>query len=253
MSKPAVRGYRKMSGRVTEIQERLFQLQDLKYGEFQRRLMPTVDPETVIGVRTPQLRKLAADIYKEASVDGRDGWERREPAAEFLSALPHRYYEENNLHGFLIEKIGDFEQAAAAIERFLPYIDNWATCDSTSPKVFGKHLPELYGRIRVWIASDRTYTVRFGIGMLMRHYLEDAFVPEMPEMVAAVSSDEYYINMMRAWYFATALAKQRETVMPYFTEQRMDAWTHNKAIQKCIESYRISDEDKALLRQLKIK
>jgi len=242
-----------MSCGVTAIQKQLLQLQDIKYGEFQRKLMPTVDPETVIGVRTPQLRKLAAALYKEAAVNGRDDWEQHEPVAEFLNTLPHLYYEENNLHGFLIEKIGDFDRAVSALERFLPYIDNWATCDSTSPKVFKKHLPELYLLVKKWIASDQTYTVRFGTGMLMRFFMEDAFVPEMPEMVAAVSSDEYYINMMRAWYFATALAKQREAVMPYFTEQRLDTWTHNKAIQKCIESYRISDEDKALLRQLRIK
>jgi 3-methyladenine DNA glycosylase AlkD len=240
---------------LTDIQEQLFQLRDEKYGEFQRRLMPTVDPSIVIGVRTPALRKLSAQLYKEAqnnsSVSGIP-WENMEPAGKFLLELPHRYYEENNLHGFLIERIGDYDRAIAALDKFLPYVDNWATCDSTSPKIFAKHLPELYEKITVWIRSGSTYTVRFAIGMLMRHYLDQNFDPEFPELVAAIDSNEYYINMMRAWYFATAMAKQRETILPYFVQQRLDPWTHNKAIQKCIESYRISAGDKAMLRKLKI-
>lgn len=224
-----------------EIRRRLFALQDLKYKEFSCKLMPTVDPDTVIGVRTPELRKLAKEYARTSQ------------AEEFLAILPHRYYEENNLHGFLIETIRDYDAAIQAVEAFLPYIDNWATCDLISPKVFRKHLPELYEKIKIWLKSDRTYTVRFGIGMLMSFYLGDAFRPEMPGLVAGIRSEEYYINMMIAWYFATALAKQPDAAMPFIQQQRLEKWTHNKAIQKAIESYRISDEAKAYLRTLKVK
>jgi 3-methyladenine DNA glycosylase AlkD len=230
-----------MAGIEQEIRSRLFELQDLKYKDFSSKLIPTVDPEIVIGVRTPELRKLAKEYANTAK------------AEEFLKILPHRYYEENNLHGFLIETLRDYDTAVNALEAFLPYIDNWATCDVISPKVFKKHLPELYERIKVWLQSDKTYTVRFGIGMLMGHYLDTAFKPEMPELVAAIRSEEYYINMMIAWYFATALVKQTDTVMPYIKEQRLDKWTHNKAIQKAIESSRISDETKVYLKTLKVK
>jgi len=230
-----------MSGTEEEIRRRLFELQDLKYKEFACKLMPTVNPETVIGVRTPALRKLARELAKTPE------------AAEFLQILPHAYYEENNLHGFLIETIRDYEDTTRAIDAFLPYIDNWATCDLISPKILKKHLPELYAKIKVWLVSDRTYTVRFGIGMLMSFYLDDDFRPETLELVAGIRSDEYYVNMMIAWYFATALAKQSEAALPYIQQQRLEKWTHNKAIQKAIESYRISDEAKAYLRTLKIR
>lgn len=230
-----------MSGIEEEIQRRLFELRDMKYKEFSSKLMPTVNRETVIGVRTPDLRKLAKEYSKTPE------------ALEFLKILPHTYYEENNLHGFLIETIRDYDAAVAAIEAFLPYIDNWATCDLISPKAFKKHLPELYEKIKVWLKSDRTYTVRFGIGMLMGFYLDDDFRPEMLELVADIRSDEYYINMMIAWYFATALAKQHDASLPYIQERRLEKWTHNKAIQKAIESYRISDETKEYLRALKVK
>lgn len=224
-----------------DIQRRLFELQDLKYKDFSSKLTPAVDPETVIGVRTPELRKLAKE------------YARTPEAEEFLEILPHRYFEENNLHGFLIETIRDYDAAINAVEAFLPYIDNWATCDLMSPKVFKKHLPELYEKIKVWMRSDRTYTIRFGIGMLMSHYLDDAFQPEMPELVAAIRSEAYYVNMMIAWYFATALVKQPDAIMPFIEERRLEKWTHNKAIQKAIESYRISDETKTYLRTLKVK
>lgn len=224
-----------------EIQRRLFELQDLKYKEFSYKLMPTLNPDTVIGVRTPALRKLAKE------------YSRTPQAQEFLAILPHKYYEENNLHGFLIEAIRDYGTAIGAMEAFLPYIDNWATCDLMSPKAFKKHLPELYEKIKIWLKSDRTYTIRFGIGMLMNFYLGEAFLPEMPELVAGIRSEEYYINMMIAWYFATALAKQPETAMPFIQEHRLEKWTHNKAIQKAIESYRVSNETKAYLRTLKVK
>ncbi|MFT9057576.1 MAG: DNA alkylation repair protein [Ethanoligenens sp.] len=224
-----------------EFRHRLFELQDLKYKAFHCKLMPTVSPDTVIGVRTPQLRKLSKELSQSPE------------AAHFLTILPHTYYEENNLHGFLIETIKDYDPCIAAVETFLPYINNWATCDLMSPKAFKKHLPALYGKIPAWLQSGRTYTVRFGIGMLMKFYLDAHFRPEMLELVASVRSDEYYVNMMIAWYFATALAKQYEATLPYMEERRLEKWTHNKTIQKAVESYRISDEAKNYLRTIKIK
>lgn len=229
-----------MSSIEEKVRGRLFELQDLKYKNFQCKLMPTVDPETVIGVRTPDIRKLAKEFSKTPG------------AMEFLRILPHKYYEENNLHGFLIETLKDYDQAIEAIGAFLPYVDNWATCDLMSPKVFKKHLPELYEKIRDWLKSDHTYTVRFGIEMLMSFYLDERFQPEMLGLVAGVKSQEYYVNMMIAWYFATALAKQYDAALPFIQEQRLDKWTHNKAIQKAIESYRIRDEQKSYLRTLKV-
>ena len=202
--------------------------------------MPTVDPDTVIGVRMPALRKLAKDFAETPE------------AAEFLQTLPHRYYEENNLHGLLISAMRDYDRAVAALDAFLPYVDNWATCDLIRPKVFQKHLPELLEKIQVWLASDHTYTVRFGLEMLMTCYLDDAFRPEYPELAAGVRSGEYYVNMMIAWYFATALAKQYDPALPYLRERRLDPWIHNKAIQKAIESCRVTGEQKAYLRTLKV-
>ncbi|KLU62426.1 DNA alkylation repair enzyme [Peptococcaceae bacterium CEB3] len=230
-----------MSGIEEEIRHRFFELRDLKYKAFACKLMPTVNPQTVIGVRTPDLRKLARELSKMPEV------------SEFLKILPHAYYEENNLHGFLIETIRDYDAAVAAVDQFLPYIDNWATCDLISPKIFKKHLPKLYEKIEVWLTSGRTYTVRFGIGMLMSFYLDDDFQPGILKLVASIRSDEYYVNMMIAWFFATALAKQYKATLPYIQEQRLEKWTHNKAIQKAIESYRIGDEAKAYLRTLKVK
>ena len=224
-----------------EILKTLFALQDLIYRDFQAKLMPTVDPETVIGVRTPELRRLAKEYAKTPE------------SREFLKLLPHRYYEENNLHGFLLETVKDYGQAMEYVENFLPYINNWATCDMVCPKVFGKHLPELLEKIRVWIASGETYTVRFGLGMLMRFYLDEAFRPEYLELAASLRSEEYYVNMMTAWYFATALAKQYGAALPYLQERRLDPWTHNKTIQKALESRRISEEQKTCLRALRIK
>ena len=224
-----------------EILKTLFALQDLKYRDFQAKLMPTVDPETVIGVRTPELRRLAKEYAKTPE------------SREFLKLLPHRYYEENNLHGFLLETVKDYGQAMEYVENFLPYINNWATCVMVCPKVFGKHLPELLEKIRVWIASGETYTVRFGLGMLMRFYLDEAFRPEYLELAASLRSEEYYVNMMTAWYFATALAKQYGAALPYLQERRLDPWTHNKTIQKALESRRISEEQKTCLRALRIK
>lgn len=228
-------------GDKTKIQEMLFELQDLGYKEFHAKLIPTIDPETIIGVRTPALRKLAKQVAKMPE------------AKPFLMELPHKYYEENNLHGFLLEGIKDYDACIAALDEFLPYVDNWATCDMMSPKVLKKHLPEFLGVIERWIASGQTYTVRYGIGMLMRFYLDDVFDPAYPGMVAGIRSEEYYVNMMRAWYFATALAKQYEAVLPFIKEKQLDDWTHNKAIQKSVESNRITKEQKEYLKSLKVK
>ena len=230
-----------MSRIEQSVQARLFELRDPKYRDFQCKLMPTVDPDTVIGVRTPELRKLAKTFRKEPE------------AAEFLKILPHKYYEENNLHGFLIETMKDYGQVIAALDAFLPYVDNWATCDLMRPKIFRKHLPELREQIRRWMASDHVYTIRFGIEMLMTFFLDDQFQPEYLDWVAGVHSEEYYVNMMIAWYFATALAKQYDASLPYLRERCLEPWTHNKTIQKAIESYRITDEQKAYLRSMKVK
>lgn len=222
------------------ISEELFALQDTEYQVFQSKLMPTIPPETVIGVRTPLLRKRAKELAGT-------------PQAEhFLQSLPHRYYEENNLHAFLIEQIRDYDTALAETERFLPYINNWATCDCFCPKVFAKHKEELLIPLRRWLGSDQTYTVRYAMGMLMRYYLDEDFQPEYLAWVAGVHSEEYYLNMMRAWYFATALAKQPDAALPWLTDRRLDVWTHNKTIQKAAESYRIPPEMKQQLRELRI-
>lgn len=224
-----------------EIKARLFALQDLKYRDFQAKLMPTIDKETIIGVRTPELRKFAKELLKSGETES------------FLNSLPHDFYEENNLHGFIVSEIKDYAEAVRRMDSFLPYVDNWATCDSTSPKVFKKHKTELVDEIKRWLASDKIYTIRFGVEMLMSHYLDDDFKTEYLEMVAAVRHDDYYVKMMVAWYFATALAKQYEKTVPYIENRTLEQWTHNKAIQKSVESYRITDEQKAYLKSLKYK
>ena len=224
-----------------DIQQELFALQDLSYRDFHAKLMPTVDKARVIGVRTPKLRAFAKEFGKT------------EEAKEFLKVLPHQYYEENNLHGLLIEQIKDYPTLIGELNRFLPCIDNWATCDLLTVRVVKKHLDTFTEEVERWLASDHTYTIRFGIGMLMRYYLEEHFSLEYPEKVAKIRSEEYYVNMMRAWYFATALAKQYEAIFPFLEEKRLDAWTHNNTIQKAIESYRITQEQKVYLRTLRIK
>lgn len=213
---------------------------DAAYGDFQKKLIPSIPPESVIGVRTPELRKLAKQIMKE---------EYRE---DFLKELPHTFFEENQLHGFLISEMKDFEECLAALEEFLPYIDNWATCDQTSPKIFKKRAEELLPYIRKWLASEHTYTVRFAIGMLMQHFLEERFQAEYVNLVAGIRSEEYYINMEIAWYMATALAKQWDSTVPYLEKRKMDKWVHNKTIQKARESYRITAEQKEYLKGLKM-
>ena len=224
-----------------EIRNELFDMQDLKYRELQTGIIPSRDPQTLIGVRTPALRSFAKQLAK------------REDLSDFLNDLPHHYFDEDQLHAFIISEMKDYGRCMAELEKFLPFVDNWATCDQMSPKVFKKHKEELLVKIREWIASDKPYTVRFGIGMLMQHFLDEDFDPAYPELVAGIRSEEYYVKMMIAWYFATALAKQYETVLPYLENRRLDAWTHNKAIQKAIESYRITPEQKEHLRTLKIR
>ena len=226
---------------ANEIRKELFALQDTKYRDFQTRLIPTVDPDTVIGVRTPELRKYAKQLIKSEDIE------------EFLTHLPHQYFDENQLHAFILSEMKDYSECVDKVDRFLPFLDNWATCDQMSPKVFKKHRQKLLKEIKRWIRSEETYTIRFGIGMLMEHFLDEDFDPAYPEMVAKIRSDEYYVNMMVAWYFATALAKQYKTVISYIEDQRLDVWTHNKAIQKSVESNRITPEQKVYLKSLKIK
>lgn len=214
---------------------------DEKYRDFQSVLMPTVPKEKIIGIRTPLLRKFAKEFYKTSE------------AKDFLSALPHEFYEENNLHAFLLEQMTDFEECAEKVTAFLPFVDNWATCDGMSPKVFKKHKAELLRYIKIWLGKSDVYSVRFGIKMLMEHFLSEDFKTEYPETVAKIKTEEYYIRMMQAWYFATALAKQYEAVLPFIEKRTLPKWTHNKAIQKAVESYRITAEQKAYLKTLKIK
>ena len=234
----------------TDIQRRLREMQDVKYADFQMALIPGMERERAIGVRTPQLRALAKELYREAQKGGESA---RSDLDAFLRTLPHKYFDEMQLHAFIISEIKDFALCMAETERFLPHVDNWATCDQLSPKVFRKHRQELLSHIDCWRGSEHTYTVRFGMGMLMQHFLDEDFDISYMDRIAEIRSDEYYINMMIAWYFATALAKQPEPAMTVLKEQRLDRWTHNKAIQKAIESRRITDEQKAYLRTLKIR
>ena len=224
---------------ITNVQTRLFELQDLKYRDFHAKLMPTVNKEKIIGVRTPALRVFAKKYGKT------------DEAKEYLQILPHQYYEENNLHGLLIEQIKDYDTCLEELERFLPYIDNWATCDIPRPKCFAKHKTELLPVIKEWIASGNTYTIRYGIGTLMSFYLDEDFKPEYIELVASVQSEEYNVNMMLAWYLATALAKQWDATIPYLEERKLSPWVHRKTIQKAVESYRITDEQKVYLKTLR--
>lgn len=223
------------------IEKRLFEMRDLKYRDFNSRLIPTVDKEKIIGVRTPQLRAFSKELVY------------RDDVSDFLNNLPHKYYEENNIHGFLIEMIMDYDECIKALNAFLPFVDNWATCDMMRPKIFKKNSQELISQINNWIISDDTYTVRFAIGILNSFYLDDNFKSEYLKAVSDVHSDEYYIKMMIAWFFATALTKQYKFALPYIENRVLDTWIHNKAIQKSCESFRISDDKKRYLKSLKIK
>ncbi len=223
-----------------KIQAELFELQDEKYRDFHSKLIPDMEKENIIGIRTPVLRKYAKQFAKT------------EDAAAFLQDVPHIYYEENNLHMMLITSIKEYDKCLKEIEKFLPCIDNWATCDLPAPKCFAGHKEELLPRIKQWIHSGETYTIRYGIGMLMRLYLDEDFKPEYAGLVASVTSKEYYVNMMIAWYMATALAKQWDVIIPYVEEHRFSDWVHRKTIQKAVESYRITDEQKRYLRSLRV-
>lgn len=220
-----------------DIRDALLTMRDDGYRDFQSRLLPTVDKKTVIGVRVPQLRRLA----KELSREERDA---------FLSALPHGSFDENCLHVYLVDLEKDYERTLSLVDAFLPYVDNWATCDGFAAKALATHPKETYKHILRWIASDRPYTVRFAIGLLLRYYLDEEFHERQLSLVAAVSSEEYYVQMMQGWYFATALAKQSEASFPYFTERRLSPTVHRMAVRKAIESYRIPDEIKKRLRAL---
>ena len=218
---------------------RLLALRDETYGEFQKKLLPTVAPETIIGVRTPALRSLAKDMVKAGEADA------------FTAVLPHRYFDENQLHAFILCEDRVFDRCVRRVEAFLPYIDNWATCDQLSPKVFKKHREALLPSIQRWIEAKQTYTVRFSVGMLMEHFLDDAFSPAYPAMAAKIRSGEYYVNMMIAWYFATALAKQYDAALKYVEGDALDPWTRKKAIRKALESNRIPAERKQYLKTLR--
>lgn len=221
--------------------QRLSELSDPTYRDFHAGLIPNISPETILGVRVPALRKLARELRGSAE------------AQEFMAALPHEYYDENCLHGLLINDIKDFGATVSALDAFLPYVDNWAVCDLISPHSFKSRPPELAAHVRRWLESSHSYTVRFGIGVLMSFYLDVGFEPAQLEAVAERCCEEYYVNMMVAWYFATALAKQPEAALPYIENRRLSRWTHNKAIQKSIESRRIPDETKAYLKALRWK
>ena len=226
---------------LTDTEEVLFGMKNEKYAVFMQKLVPDHSTDHFIGIKTPELKKLAKEMRKRSDTD------------EFLSELPHRYFEEDQLHAFIISEEKDFSRCIALTEAFLPYVDNWATCDQLCPKVFAKHRSELIPYVDKWISSGLTYSIRFAIGVLMRHFLGESFLTEYADRVTAVISDEYYINMMRAWYFATALAKNYDEVIPYIEQKCLDKWTHNKTIQKAVESFRVSDEHKQYLRTLKIK
>lgn len=227
-----------MTATTTQIREYLFSQRDEKYADFTASLIPTTDRKSIIGVRTPILRKYAKGLS-------------REDAEAFMRSLPHKYYEENNLHAFLICGMRDYDAAISEVERFLPCVDNWATCDCLRPKVFKKHTGELYTCVNRWLDSGLTYTVRYAVGMLCSYFLDDAFSPAHLALAAGIESDEYYINMMVAWYFATALAKQRMAALPYFTEGMLHEPVLSMARRKACESFRVPDDDKALLRRLR--
>ena len=226
---------------MNKIKEDLFSLQDIEYRDFQCKLIPGADKDSFIGVRTPLLKKYAKEIIKKGQEEA------------FLKELPHKYFDENQLHAFIISEIRDFDVCINEVCRFLPFIDNWATCDQLSPKIFKKHKDKLLVYIKRWVRSTKTYTVRFGLGMLLNHFLDKDFESEYLDMAADIKSDEYYINMMIAWLFATALAKQYDTAIKYIENKRLNVWVHNKTIQKAVESYRIKENQKEYLKSLRIK
>lgn len=231
-----------MNKEVTEkIQKELFANQDLKYKDFQAKLTPSTSAECIIGVRNPVVKKIAKEVIKNHQED------------EFTNALPHKYYEENNLHSYIISECKDYNKAVKLLDSFLPHVDNWATCDIITPKVFKKNLESLLQEIHKWIKSKHTYTIRFGIKILMNFYLDDAFKTEYLDIPLSVKSDEYYVRMMIAWYYATALAKQYDEAVKIIEQKKLDRWIHNKTIQKAVESFRVGEKEKEYLRSLRIK
>lgn len=226
---------------ISEIRTDLLSMVDTKYAQFNAKLIPSVDAQLVIGVRTPQLRKYAKQLMKSENTD------------EFLRNLPHKYFEENQLHAFVLSEMKCFDECIRAVDNFLPFIDNWATCDQLTPRSFARHKQDLLPHIYRWLSDSHEYTIRFGIKMLMSHFLDADFNPEYLSKVAAINRSEYYIMMMQAWYFATALAKQYEATLPVLQELRLSTCVHNKTIQKAIESYRITPEQKEFLRTLRRK
>ncbi len=226
---------------MTPIQEKLFELQDLKYKDFHSKLMPTICKDKIIGVRVPQLRKFAKELNKSNL------------KTNFLNTLPHQYYEEDNLHAFLIEQIKDFNECILALDNFLLFIDNWATCDMMTPKILSTNRENLYGKIQEWIKSEHIYTVRFAIVTLMKFFMDEYIDKNHLNLLLSITSDEYYINMAIAWYLATALSNNWNLVIPYIENNKFNKWVHNKAIQKSVESYRITKEQKEYLKTLKIK
>lgn len=222
-----------------KIYKELQALKEKEYADFQAKLVPTIEPSTILGIRVPKLRALAKSYIRD------------QECQVFLDSLPHNYYDENMLHAILISEMKDYDKCINRLEAFLPYVDNWAVCDIMSPKLFKRYREDLMTRIKVWMASEETYTIRFGLSMLMTHFLDEDFRPEYLDMASSIRSDEYYVNMMIAWFFATALAKQWEVSLPYIEDKRLDDWTHKKAIQKARESLRISKEKKEYLKGLK--
>ena len=225
---------------MNELQQHLFGMRDAAYAAFIAKLTPGFPPSHFIGVRVPLLRTIARSFAKEEAA-----------SQSFLSHLPHSYYEEDMLHGMLISLVKDYDRCLDLTDRFLPYVDNWAVCDTLSPKVFAKHKAQLLENILRWSSSSHTYTCRFGLRMLMTHFLDDSFSADFLEIPAAIRSEEYYVKMMVAWFFATALAKQWEATLPYLENRQLDPWTHRKTIQKAIESYRIPPERKDYLRMMR--
>ncbi len=222
------------------IKEELLKLQDNEYRKLQISTIPNVDPESIIGVRTPELRKFAKELFKSSNYE------------DFINDLPHKYFDENQLHAFIISEIKDYDKCLYEFNKFLPYVDNWATCDQSTPKAFSKNKDKLINEIKKWIKSKETYTIRFGVSMLMRNFLDDDFKEEYLEMVSKIRSNEYYVNMMIAWFFATALAKKYDSTIKYIENKKLDTWVHNKTIQKAIESYRVTEEHKKYLKGLKV-
>ena len=228
---------------INKIKNDLLLMQDKTYKDFHSKLMPTINPNSIIGIRVPVLRDYAKKLFKENSIESLNS---------FLKNLPHEFYEENNIHAFIIEKINNFDECIFYLENFLPCIDNWATCDMLNPKIFKTNYEKLLEKIYQWINSDSVYTVRFAIGMLMRYFLDEKFETKYLDLVVSINSEEYYINMMRAWFFATALAKQYEQTFPYIKNYSLDKWTHNKTIQKANESFRITKVQKEELKKFRV-